>query len=956
MIQIDHPLFFLFLVSVPLVLIINGYTRVEAAPWRRFTLLVLRIGGLVCLILAAVGLQQKSRSDILSVTFLLDVSGSIPSSKQAEGIARINDAVNALNPEDEFSVIHFAAQATIGTPMQRRLTAPTLTSEFLTDTGIDGNATDIASAIQLGMVNLPEARQTRFVLLSDGLQNVNDANEILDLVEASGIEIFTIPLNSERENEVWVRDLQVPPRAKADAHFPVRAIVESTKDTQATVRLYHNNVPVSAAHTVQLEAGKQVIDSFLPQRIRETRNHVYRVDISSPIDSISENNSAYGLVGVYGRPRILYVESKAEHAARLKTVLEKDHFNVDVTAPSGFPTDLALLQGYDAVILSNVSADEIPQPQMALIESYVRDMGKGLVVIGGDRAFGVGGYHDTPLERVLPVDMTPKQRKESVALMLVVDASGSMEDYVGADQKIELAIEGVRAAVRVLDEEDRVGLIGFAAKPPIKTFITPTDDHERINRGVGKLYPGGGTEIYPALERAHEILKQIDAKQKHIILLSDGKSDGAFTPLARRIAADQISVTTIAIGDAAGQQLMQSIAREGQGNYKYVRNVSQLPKVFVNAVRQTQKYTIQESFQPTISEFGGQILAEIGRPPKLYGYIATSGKERAQVYIRSHEEHPILAAWNYGLGRAAAFTSDLKPGWGRDWIEWKNFGKFWGQVVSWVLPPNHGGGEFDLHVSHRDGEGKVVVDDFDVTRSVPNHERRVGGVLSNSDGFVGHVARPRAGGESIELQRVSPTRYEGSFTIRELGAYHVTVQERLNGALKSSRRANLIVSYPAEFAEFKTNRQLLAEISGRTDGIFDPSPDQILERSDKGIEHLKPLSGVLLAASVVLFVVEMILRRLTIASGYLSELRAQLHAFRRRDRDSLSPTLARLSETKSVLRQPTKMGAFQQGQVSADVALTQQASAGASVHSRVEGGGTGRLLAAKRRARSGTVT
>ena len=955
MIQIDHPLFFLLLISVPLVLIINVYTRVEAARWRRLALLVLRIGGLVCLILAAVGLHQKSRSDILSVTFLLDVSDSIPSSKQAAGIARINDAVNALNPTDEFSVIRFAAQATIGLPMQPRLTAPTLTSEFLPDSGVDGNGTDIASAIQLGMVNLPEARQTRFVLLSDGLQNLNDANEILNLVEASGIEIFTIPLNSEREHEVWVRDLQVPTQVKADEHFPVRAIVESTADTEATVRLYHNNVPVSPARTVQLEAGKQVIDSFLPQRIREARNHVYRVDISSPNDSITENNSAYGLVGVYGRRRVLYVESEAETAGRLKTVLEKDHFNVDVIAPSGFPTDLALLQRYDTVILSNVSADEIPQPQMALIESYVRDLGKGLVVIGGNRAFGLGGYHDTPLERVLPVDMTPKQRKESVALMLVVDASGSMEDYVGADQKIELAIEGVRAAVRVLDEADRVGLIGFAAKPPIKKFIAPTDEHERIIHGVGKLYPGGGTKMYPALERAHNVLKEIDAKQKHIILLSDGKSDGAFIPLAKRIAADQISVTTIAIGDAAGQKLMQSIAREGQGNYKYVRNVSQLPKVFVNAVRQTQKYTIQQSFQPIISALGSQILAEINELPKLYGYIATSGKEHAQVYIRSHEEHPVLAAWNYGLGRAAAFTSDVKPGWGGDWIGWKNFGQFWGQVVNWVLPPVNGGGEFDLHVSYRDGEGQVVVDDFDVTRSVGHHEGGVGGMVSNTDGFVGHVARPHGGGESIELKRVSPTRYQGSFPIPEIGAYHVTVQEKLNGVLKSSRRANLIVSYPAELAEFKTNRQLLAELSKRTDGIYDPSPDQILERSGKGIEHLKPLSGVLLAASVVLFVVEMILRRLTIASGYLSDLRAQLRVFRRRDDGALSPMLTRLSETKSVLRQPNRTGAIQQVPVPADGVLTQPASAGVSVRPQVEGG-TGRLLAAKKRVRLDSVT
>ena len=954
MIEIDHPLFFLFLLAIPLVLIIKAHTRIEAARWRRTVVFVLRIGVIVCLILAAAGLQQKSQSDILSVTFLLDVSDSISTSQQMEGISRINDVIDALNPSDEFSVILFAAQATIGLPMQPRLTAPALTSEFLSDTGIDRNATDIARAMQLGLVNVPENRQNRFVLLSDGLQNINDAIKILDLVEAGGSQVFTIPLTSDWENEVWVRDLQLPTHVRAGEEIPIRAIVESTADTQIMVQLYHNNVPVSPAQSVKLEAGKQVINNFLPQRISQTRNHEYRVDISAPSDSISENNSAYGFVRVHGRPRVLYVEGDAEHADALDTVLETNGFTVEVITPSEIPTDLAILQSYDTVMLSNVSADELSKSHMGLIETYVRDAGKGIVVIGGNRAFGMGGYHDTPLERVLPVDMTPKQRKESVTLMLVVDASGSMENYVGADQKIQLAIEGVRAAVRVLDEGDRVGLIGFAAKPPIKMVIPPTDVHERISREVGKLYPGGGTKMFPALERAHDVLKEIDAKQKHIILLSDGKSDGDFIPLARRIAADKISVTTIAIGDAAAQTLMQSIAREGQGNYKYVRNVSQLPKVFANAVRQTQKYTIQQFFQPIISDPGSTILKGIDRLPMLHGYIATSGKEHAQVYIYSHEKHPILAAWNYGLGKAAAFTSDVKPGWGVEWIEWENFGKFWGQVVNWVLPPMDGGGEFDFHVSHRDGKGQIAIDDFEVTRSVRHNEGGAGGTVSNKERFDVHVALPQGGGKSIDLQRVTPTRYEGDFPIREPGAYHLVVREKRNGELESSRRANLVVSYPTEFAEFNANRQLLAEVSERTDGIYDPSPTQITERFGNGMAHLKPLTGVLLGASVLLFVVEMILRRLTIASGYLSELRGQLRVFRRRETGVLSPTLARLSRTKSVLRQPTQTGAEHRRLVRADVVSTQQASTGAYVQPQIEGG-TGRLLAAKKRAGSGRV-
>ena len=228
-------------------------------------------------------------------------------------------------------------------------------------------------------------------------------------------------------------------------------------------------------------------------------------------------------------------------------------------------------------------------------------------------------------------------------------------------------------------------------------------------------------------------------------------------------------------------------------------------------------------------------------------------------------------------------------------------------------------------------------------------------MVSNTEGFDGRVARPGGSGESIDLERVTPTRYEGSFPIRELGAYHLTVQEKQNGEIKGSRHASLVVSYPAEYAEFKTNRQLLAEISERTDGIYDPSPDQIAERSGKGIEHLKPLSGVMLGASVLLFVLEMMLRRLTIASGYLSELRAQLRIPRRGEHGASSPAITRLSQTKSVLRQSTRTESGQQRLVRSVASSTQPASADVSVPPQMEGG-TGRLLAAKKRARSVRVT
>ncbi|MBI1928131.1 VWA domain-containing protein, partial [Candidatus Poribacteria bacterium] len=362
--------------------------------------------------------------------------------------------------------------------------------------------------------------------------------------------------------------------------------------------------------------------------------------------------------------------------------------------------------------------------------------------------------------------------------------------------------------------EDQVGVLGFDAK--IKMEISPRTDQASLLHKVGELTPGGGTKMYPALKRAYELLKGVDAKQKHIVLLSDGKSDDDFIPLAKQIAADKITVTAIAIGDAA-QALMKAIADAGKGNYTYVQNVSQLPRVFANEVRQTQKYMIQEPFQPVISEGGGAILAGIDGVPKLYGYIATSEKEHAEVYLRSPEEHPILAAWNYGLGRAVAFTSDVKPGWGADWIAWEKFGKFWGQVVNSVLPSPDGGADFDLTVSHRNGRGQVIIERSPSPPSPPLPklwERGLGvrGEVENEETFEVRVARPDGEGESVELQRVTPTRYQGDFPIREPGVYLVTAQEKrvrkiegpgVEGSAHGNlRRVNLVVSYPAEFAEF----------------------------------------------------------------------------------------------------------------------------------------------------------
>ena len=939
MFQISNPLFFFLLGIIPILLIINRYTRVEASRWRKVGTLLLRLGAVLCLILALVGLQQKRQEDILSVVFLLDVSDSVPTMQQQAGIEQINAALDALKPTDVYSVILFAGGAAVRVLNQKKAEQPHLAEDILSGAAIDRAATNLAGVIQLGL-NLPangQGRHKRLVLLSDGLQNVGEVAALLDLVRASEIEVFTLTLSSEREYEVWVRELQTRSQVRAGETFQVRAIVETTTDTEVQVRLYRNDIPVTEPQTIALKRGRQPI--VFPQRISEEDIYEYRIEISvdNSTGDNSENNTGHGVTRVYGTPHVLYIEGDVGQAEVLKTVLATNRLAVEVLPPSEFPTDLVALQNNDAIILSNVSADELSPSQMELIESYVRDLGKGLVVIGGDRAFGRGGYHDTPLEGALPLEMTPRQQKESVALMLVVDASGSMANYIGPDQKLQLALEGVRASIRALDVEDRVGVIAFAAK--IKMDEPPTTEHEEILHKMGQLRPGSGTKMYPALERAYERLQAADAKQKHILLLSDGKSEGDFIPLAQQIAADKITLSTIAIGDA-DRELMKAIAETGGGGYRDVRNISELPKIMADEVRQTQQYTVQEPFQPIINGGDSPMLAGINRVPKLYGYIATSEKELAQIYIHSHEDHPILAGWNYGLGRSIAFTSDVKPGWGAAWIEWEDFGKFWGQVVNWTLPSTGGATDFDLKITHRNGRGEVLIE---TASTAATHELT----------FDVRVARPNARGEEVELRRVTPAQYSGEFAVRERGTYLVTAKKNRDGQVGNIAYESLVLSYPAEFAEFETNRQLLNELASRTNGIFEPSSEQIAQHRGPAIEHLRSLSSALLIVGLILFVMEMILRRLSIASGYLTELKAQLGSLRRGEGQTSSLTLSRLTQKKATLTDGTEtissdfvpQSRYQRGSKS-DSASRVPASANRQPTTT---GGIGRLLEAKSR-------
>lgn len=91
------------------------------------------------------------------------------------------------------------------------------------------------------------------------------------------------------------------------------------------------------------------------------------------------------------------------------------------------------LNNYASVVLANVPANQMSQAGMEAVNNFVQTHGGGLVVSGGDQAYGPGLYARTPLEGLLPVraDLRGNSLQTGVGLVLVIDTSGSMRQDVG---------------------------------------------------------------------------------------------------------------------------------------------------------------------------------------------------------------------------------------------------------------------------------------------------------------------------------------------------------------------------------------------------------------------------------------------------------------------------------------------------------------------------------------------
>jgi Ca-activated chloride channel homolog len=356
------------------------------------------------------------------------------------------------------------------------------------------------------------------------------------------------------------------------------------------------------------------------------------------------------------------------------------------------------------------------------------------------------------------------------------------------------------------------------------------------------------------LREAYDQLRKAPGETKHIILLSDGQTPADdFRGLATQMAKDKITVSTVAVTAASDRVLMENIAVWGGGRAYYVDNPASVPQIFADETQLAAGKSLRdESFQTVVKKsveaFKG---IDFKTAPELHGYVSTKAKSTAEILLTTPGDRPLLARWQYGLGKSAIFSSDVKDRWAADWLTWKGYSKFWGQLLRETVR-RRDNDEFDLQVT-RDGDEAVIL------VNAMGEDGRFKNTLQPKLRIEGPSRTP----STIDLPQVGPGAYEARVPLPDDGTYVF----RASGDSSGTTSRSLEYSYPDEYHFYPPDTQRLRTISAETGGTYQPSGSEIFETKGETVSYHTPLWPWLASFGLVLYLLDVLLRRLRLFEG-----------------------------------------------------------------------------------------
>ncbi len=852
-----------------------GRTLSDLPMVQRVISVLLRVAFVALVALGLARLARTATTEKVCTVYLVDVSESVPDAALDDARAEIQKGLDAKPKDALVRVVTFAKRPRVVPIADDAREAPLLSRhEPLADDATHparrglGAATDIASAMELAYGLYPAGYLRRAVLLSDGVETDGDMLAEANRAKEFGIKIFAVPYKRPVPGEVAVRDLRAPDQLHVDEPFQLHAEVFSSRPQTVRCVLKQGEAinGLDGVRTVDLAAGDN--DIAFKSVVRVAGEVTYSLELSQiPEDHFEENNHYAVTIAVPGRPSVLYVEGNPARATYLASALNAQGFEVDPRGPNEMPSSLRELERYDFVILSDAPAEAVSLTQQDAIESYVRDLGGGFLFAGGESGFGLGGWSHTTLERILPVRMDAEKRRDEpdVAMVLVIDRSGSM-----SGMPLEMAKAAAKATADTLAGEDLLEVIAFDSQPTRIVKMTAAKHRARIQSDIARLAPGGGTEIFSALDAAYQSLGVARARKKHVILLTDGQApQNGIRDLVQAMAAEGMTVSTVGLGTGVDEGLLRMISDLGGGRFYKVTDPQSLPRVFTRETEMVSRSAaVEEYFQPRVvapADFLRGI--DVGGAPYLHGYVATKMKPPpAQEVLESELGEPILARWHVGLGWTVAWTSDVKNLWAVEWLRWPGYGQFWGQLVREHMRQKKRQ-QLDLRAEIDTATGRVRAS-IDAVGADDKFQNGLDGRLEIKGPEGSHVGQSET--KRIPMRQTAPGRYEAEFPIDRYGSFllHASLDKIVDDARGGERSVSVgegfghvTNPYPREYLALAPDLVSLARVAEVTGGRMDPEASAPFDSAGEHVSYHEDLWPRFIGAAIVVFLLDLFVRR-----------------------------------------------------------------------------------------------
>lgn len=844
-----QPFFLLLLIALPYFAYL-GWPVGRYGRGRAWATLILRCLMTLLVICSLAGAQSVHGGDELAVVFLVDVSDSVPEPERERALVFVKEALATMGPDDHAALVLFGADALVERPMMAGGELGEITSIPRT------YQTDLEGALRLGVALFPAGSARRMIILSDGRPTLGEAGRAVQLAHAQGAQVDIMPLNATLQNEAWLSRLAAPDRLHQGEEFTLSVTAHTTDDMEAMLTVLAGE-NIVAQERVHLNPGSNTF--AIPLTAGESGFTSFRAYLTPATDTYPQNNTLSAFTMVEGLPRVLIVAADLAESDHLRPALQSAGLDVRESTPGALASDPASLAEYAAIVLVDTPAKSLSPRALAALQSYVRDLGGGLVAIGGPHAYGVGGWYDTSLEEILPVEMTlhDPERFPPMSIVIVIDKSGSMTAREGGVQKIRLAGEAAARVAELITDMDEITVIAFDDRPVDVIGPLPGSQREEVIGQVTCLQAGGGgIYVRESLQEALIYLADSDKHVRHIILLADGSDSehqqGVRELVEEEIVAQNITLSTIAIGAGPDLRFLEEIAALGNGRYHFTDRAANLPVIFAEETQLAKRsYVIEEPFYPWQTS-PSPILTGIETVPQLVGYVATTPKPAAQVILSTHQDDPLLAAWQYGLGRAVAWTSDATGRWARAWVEWNDFSRFWTQAVRWTIVERVDV-PVEVTVTLEGNEAYVTMDVVDES----------GAFVNGLDASVS-VVGPEGAPIQVKLSQTAPGRYEGRFTPQAEGAYLV----RLTGSLADEEALALtsgwVMGYSPEYAALEGDPTYLTYLAKLGGGEVLEKPSEAFAHTLRGEGSTRDLWPYLLGLAALLLPFDVGVRRLAL--------------------------------------------------------------------------------------------